>query len=138
MAYARFSSDDCRSDVYVYESVHGGFVTHVATKRLELSEPLPEPVQLLPLPEADPSVTQEQWDRRADEYLARHRHVQQVVSRSELAPIGLPHDGETFVHATAAESADHLERLRALGYHVPEFAIRALREEDSDDLEGAR
>lgn len=33
MSYCRFSSDDGKSDVYVYHSVQGGYVTHVAGRR---------------------------------------------------------------------------------------------------------
>ena len=34
MSYCRWSSDDFQCDVYVYESVAGGFVTHVAANRV--------------------------------------------------------------------------------------------------------
>lgn len=137
MAYARFSSVDHTSDVYVYASDQG-FVTNVAARRLVLAEPLPERIELPDLPEAGTGVTEEEWSRASAAYLERRSAVSKIIDRSESVPIGLAHDGEEFVHETAAECADNLERLRALGYIVPDFAIRALREEDSDDLEGAR
>ena len=47
-----------------------------------------------------------------------------------LRPIGLPCDGESFNDSTPGECADTLERLRGMGYIVPQYAIDALREED--------
>jgi hypothetical protein len=46
-----------------------------------------------------------------------------------LRPIGLPHDGESFLDGSPSDCADRLEGLRALGYTVPQYAIDELREE---------
>lgn len=135
MSYARFSSDDFQSDVYVYDS-NAGYVTHVARNRKVLAEPLPEPVELLHLPEAGTGVTEDEFTRAAQAFLARHKRVHAILERSESKPIGLAHDGEMFVHATAGECADNLERLAEIGYHVPGFTLRALRAERTE-LEGA-
>ncbi len=43
-------------------------------------------------------------------------------------PIGLPHDGATFIHDTGKDTATLLEYLRNLGYRVPLYAISALQD----------
>lgn len=115
MSYCRFSSDDHQCDVYVYADCHGGYTTHVAARRRVFAEPLPPKIEVS-------SDTIDAW-------LGRHRIVMAMCERSELVPIGLPHDGETFEHATALECAEHLECLLDLGYRVPRYAIDTLREE---------
>ena len=52
-------------------------------------------------------------------WLATHR----------LVPIGLPHDGEHFDDDSPGWCADRLERLKSLGYMVPQDAIDWLRED---------
>ncbi len=49
-----------------------------------------------------------------------------------LRPIGLPFDGKSFNDDTAAQCADRLSWLRAMGYSVPQYAIDTLRDEDAD------
>lgn len=118
MSYCRFSSDDGQCDVYVYEHYMGFWVTHVAGQKRRPIEPLPPPVPCSP--------------ERAAEWLARHKRVQEILDQSPYEPIGLPHDGESFEHATPDECAENLERLQALGYNVPQYAIDALREEAAE------
>ena len=112
MSYARFSSDDWRSDVYVYESVGGGWVTHVAANRVVPCEPLPEPVEYTP-------ENVEAWFRR-------HHAVTEIIGRSERVFIDLPYAGEDFRDDSPGECADRLVSLAAIGYHVPEGTIDAL------------
>lgn len=119
MSYCRWSCDDFQCDLYVYESCEGGFMTYVGRTRLVFAEPLPHPVPF--------SFECE------DEWLARHKKVSEMVEKAESFPIGLPHDGETFVDATAGDCAERLERLRALGYRVPQYAIDALWAESADE-----
>ena len=115
MSYCRWSCDDFQCDLYVFEHCDGGFVTHVAKRRYVYAEPLPP---LVPM-DSD----------HVEEWIDRNRKVMAMVQEAESRPIGLPHDGEDFVDATAAECADRLEQLRAMGYRVPQHAIDALREE---------
>ena len=86
MSYCRFSSDDYRCDVYCYADALGGFTTHVASKRVVLQEPLPDPVLLEP----DSTL---QW-------LKRQSVVGEIVAKSPLVQIGLPCDGKTFQDPT--------------------------------------
>jgi len=114
MAYVRFSSDDYRSDVYVYEDCDGGWVTHVANIRYRFQEELPPP--------ADPSANIEAW-------LARHQKVSAMVEHAERVPIKSSAAGERFHDPTPGEAADRLLALRELGIRVPQHAIDRLREE---------
>lgn len=115
MSYCRWSSDDYQCDVYVYEDVSGGWTTHVGTGRYVITEPLPDLVILTP--------------DTVHEYVEREAEVSRILRRSTVERVGLPHDGETYNDPTPGACADRLEDLRALGYHVPQYAIDALREE---------
>ena len=121
MSYCRFSSDDFQCDLYVFEDVAGGFTTHVAGSRCVFHEPLPPDVPY-PLGAEPGSDAVKKW-------FARHQKVMAMVEAAERVDIGLPHDGESFNDVTANDCADRLERLRAIGYRVPQYAIDALREE---------
>ncbi len=118
MSYCRWSSDDYQCDIYCYESVDG-FEIHVARARRVMDCELPPRVPF----DAD----------QMDEWMARDRVVQSWVSRAELQPIGLPHDGESFRESDPGAAADRLQFLQSLGYHVPQYAIDALREEAAED-----
>lgn len=120
MSYCRWSSDDYQSDLYVYGDEDGGYVSYVAGRRYVLAEPLPPPVEL-----------GESIESR-DAWVERHRKVQEIIKRSKNEVIDLPERGARFFHETAGECADNLERLRSLGYHVPQEAIDRLREEQDE------
>lgn len=113
MSYCRWSSDNFASDVYVYEYVHGGFNIHVAGNRIVGNVP--------PLPNI--------LEVGNDEFVAAHRRQMDFVRSAKHAPIGLPHDGETFNEPDIPATIARLLELRAAGYIVPEYALEALREE---------
>ena len=115
MSYCRFSSDDFKCDVYVYEDVQGGFTTHVAGNRIIYSEPLP------------PEIPCNQENMRA--WVRRESKVSKIIDASGREDIELPYAGESFNDVSAAECADRLESLRSIGYIVPQYAIDALRTE---------
>ncbi|WP_236175371.1 hypothetical protein [Pseudomonas pseudonitroreducens] len=115
MSYCRWSSDDFLCDVYVYESIDGGFATHVAANRVVFKEPLPPAVPFEP--------------QYVKEFLERHNKVMAMVDAADRVRINLPHDGQDFNDPDAATCADRLEHLQSLGYNVPQYAIDALREE---------
>ena len=112
MSYCRFSTNDHQCDVYVYES-RDGITTHVAANKHVFMEPLPGPV---------PFCDKDAW-------WARHDAVQKLIESADMAPIGLPHDGESRTGQTHHESAKWLEYLRRVGYRVPQHAIDGLRED---------
>ena len=115
MSFCRWSSDNFDCDVYVYEHCDGGFPIHLASCRL---------VGVEACPKLD---TSEPYDPEA--FLASYQAQHAWIADAERAPIGLPHDGETWWAATAGECADKLEELRRIGYHVPQYAIDDLRHE---------
>jgi hypothetical protein len=140
MSYCRFSSDNWKSCVYVYEHFDGGFVTHVAGRK-RVFPPIPDiPLSWIPrfggeFSRATRRVTYPtRWRSVAASCFCRfyalwHRLSMWSVGVIPLRDIGLPHDGDAFSDETANECADRLESLKALGYHVPQYAIDALREE---------
>ncbi len=115
MSYCRWSTNDYRCDVYVYQSSEG-WDTHVARHRHEVPDgAFPPPV--------DPSEDLDGW-------VLRSEVVRALIHEAERKPIGLRYDGESYVDATPGECADRLEQLRALGYRVPQSAIDSLRAEE--------
>ena len=119
MSYCRFSSDDFMCDVYVYETIHGGFQVHVAGNRLVYKEPIPPEV---PIPEKNEGP-------EFEAFVSRYRTMQRMRDEAEREYIDLPYAGDTFGFSSAGECANKLEELRTLGYNVPQYAIDALREE---------
>ncbi len=113
MSYCRFSSDCYGSDVYVYESCHGPFVIEVASRRYQSDEPRPVYPQ----------------GGTVCDLADYHRATQAWVQGARLVPISLPNDGGHLEADDPEEAADLLERLRALGYHIPAGVIETLQEE---------
>lgn len=113
MSYCRWSSDDFQCDVYVYESIDGTWITHVASNRPVINrEGLP------PIIDGD--------------FLSYHTRSEEVMKRlhaCERVDIGLPHDGKTFCDETAKDCADTLAMLKEMGYNVPQRVIEELNEE---------
>jgi hypothetical protein len=118
MAYCRWSSDNWKSDVYVYEG--DCFVIHVASRRRVGVENLP--------PEPLATITSD--DR--DVWMKKYREHREMLESLPLVDIGLPHDGETIECSDASDCVAALLLLRAEGYHVPQHAIDALAEEIKD------
>lgn len=126
MSYCRWSSDDFRCDVYVYESEEG-WRTHVAAVRVVHSGPLPDPI-----PPLAPDAGRAQLEAWAEGVVARNRAVRALAV--ERQPIGLPCDGASYIDPTPGACADTLARLLAMGYHVPQEVIDDLREEQAERL----
>lgn len=129
MSYCRWSSDDFRCDVYVYESAHGGYQTHVAANRADYDgSNLPEKVELA-FPEG---AEQKEKEQIAEKYLARHNAVLKLIDNCKRVDIGLSRDGESFNDPTPGACADRLDSLKQEGYIVPQYAIDALRAEQEE------
>lgn len=120
MSYVRFSSADWDSDVYAYHHCAGGITVHVARGRYVADTPCP------------PSVSIDDIDA----FMARHKEQSAWVEAAKLEKIGLSRDGETFNGMTYKAAADLLRSLKDEGYHVPQFAIDALDEEEKDNPGG--
>lgn len=117
MSYCRWSSDDFWCDIYCYEDLTSRYTIHVACNRVVGDIPK--------TPHIDPLD-----DIKA--FMGAHRAQMEYLETAEREPIGLPHDGESFSYATPGEAADKLEELMCMGYHVPEYAIEELREEQDE------
>lgn len=120
MSYCRFSSDDWRSDVYVYESVEG-WVVHVAGSRGDAPIPGPDMKGLI-----DGRVPPE---RVAEQVADMNRRIE----NRNLVPIDHPLAGETRTFGEADSCADWLEHLVGEGFHVPRHVVPALREEADEE-----
>lgn len=123
MSYARFSSDDFRSDVYVYESADG-FVLHVASNRTTITDE-----QHATLPPAGDLTSEEGIQAYLDRNNALH---QLVMTAAAVEAIDHPQAGETFILDEPGDCADKLEELRTEGFYVPQHAIDTLREEQNE------
>ncbi len=143
MSYCRFSSDNYRSDVYVYEHCDGGFMIHVAGNK-KIFPPIPDlPLHLIPNFGGEWSQTERKmiypsrWRQAAAAvvfgfWVRWHRISMWSLRVIPSRPIGLAHDGDSFSDDTAAECAARLIDLRAMGYHIPQHAIDRLREEQAE------
>jgi hypothetical protein len=146
MSYCRWSSDNWKSDVYVYEG-DVGYVIHVASRRRARS-----PIPTLPLRTLGRMVSWlgQEYDviRQRFEYPSRHRaFVAKLLfwawslshrlslwhlGNIPLVKIGLPADGETFVLDCPLACWEKLVELRAMGYHVPYYALDQLLSEAAE------
>lgn len=111
MSYCRWSSDNWKCDLYCYEDVMGCFTTHVASNRV-VGDP---PAVVVPPHPATPEQIQQ--------FMADHRAQMAFLEATPHAPIGLPHDGESFGDLDLLSFLDRVMHLRDVGYHVPQFVI---------------
>lgn len=121
MSYVRWSCDDHRSDVYVYEHYQGGYVTHVAGRRYVGECPrMPQLADIPVMEGAERTAAISAW--------VEANKVQRAwLTQAALEDIGLPHDGESFVDATRSGLLVRLLNLRAVGYRVPAFVFDRIR-----------
>ncbi len=108
MSYCRWSTDDFRCDLYIYDDVRGRVTIHVAGRR----RLIPDDAYPPPLPDGP-------FD--ADAYMQRHQAVMALMEdkRYPWQDFGLPHDGESFSGLDYAEAAAKVRELIALGYRCP-------------------
>ena len=125
MSYCRWSSLSGFCDAYVYEDVHGGWVTHIAERRQapgvlsdgsELFYAYPKGCEGHPVAEI--------WAQQN-----RLRSEQDI----ELIDIDHPEAGASFNHSTPNECADNLERLQREGFIIPNDVIQTLRQEGKEE-----
>lgn len=119
MSYCRWSSDDHRSDLYVYPSREGWSV-HVAGRRAQVDR------STLPAITADRLADPDAW---FDEWQARHQALSALLEDAEYTDIDLPHAGDSCDFDSPAEAADAIEWLAAIGFHVPDGVVDVLRAE---------
>jgi hypothetical protein len=128
VSYCRFSSDNWKSEVYVYANVSGAWTIHVAGNKVV--GPVPEEdLSFLDLEKDSP-----EWQAAADRWVASHKVAMDYLRTAERRDITLPFAGETFDTASPGECADKLQELVDIGYHVPDGVIADLREEQQATL----
>lgn len=123
MSYCRWSSDNGYCDVYVYEDVHGGWTTHVCTMRHPSGRPNGY------LAEFGRQITAG-GDIDQDKLETARTAQQDWDALNPATKIDHAAAGESYNHDTPGECADRLEWLRGEGFHVPQYAVDTLREED--------
>lgn len=110
MSYCRWSSDNFCCDLYVYESVQGGWETHVAGRRVVGS-----------VPKIDMSSEKA--------FLESHHKQSEFMKTAERVDIGLPQDGASFTDYSLNELRARLIWLRELGYNFPDSVLECVEEE---------
>lgn len=113
MSYCRFSSDNFRSDVYVYYS-DLGYTCHVASRKISNIDECPEISIALSL---------EDNQKFIERYRLRQEWMENYATR---IPIEHELAGTTFTTDTSDEMVEELIYLREQGFHVPQNAIDML------------
>lgn len=119
MSYCRWSTvlhDGYESDLYIYDHIDGYISVNVADIRWAGIQYAPRVVPLVP-------------GENTDEFVASYRargkwcSEQRAAGKLKRVPIGLPHDGESSAFDTPEECVAFLEKLKALGYRMPESVL---------------
>ena len=119
MSYCRWSSDDWRSDLYVYEG-EDGIVIHIRCMRKLFSRE--------GLTEIDLTA---EHDTQIDQWMTRHKEVMERIKDCPMEKVGLSHDGET-IYCEPHDAADIVMDLAREGYHVPDGVVEELEEDFGD------
>lgn len=110
MSVCRWSSDNYRCDLYIYET-DAGFSVHVASNR---------PVGVIPeVPIPPVAASGSDWDQ----WFVLHRAQMDFLKNADRAPIGGPFDGASFDGLDAAEVPELLSALRLAGYRFPDHVL---------------
>ncbi len=134
MSYCRFSSDDWRCDLYVYESCNGGFVTHVASNKTRGYVP-----RLLPMPpyswkSSGSLLRRIQFAVQSRLFWWSYKLQSWYVEVMPRRSLGLPFDGESFTDCDAEACATRVRLLIAAGYSVPAVVVPALEAEAAESV----
>jgi len=114
------------SDVYVYEHYMGQWVIHVGS--LKHIPPCPPEIEdpysyaVIRRMKDDGGFQGEGWRKVYQIYRA-------WLDSTELVPINLPYDGQSFYENDPGATAERLQILKDIGYHVPDGVIEELRKE---------
>jgi hypothetical protein len=147
MSYCLFSSDNWKSNVYVYDAGYAKII-HVASRK-RLIQPIPElPIRFV-FPVLEYCGAKWNNNKQELEFESKFKKIVDMVafwfiSRINwfnaftlnlipLVNIELPHAGEVFECNTTDECIEKLEYLRKIGYNVPQSAIDALLRESADE-----
>ena len=112
MSYCRFSDENFKSDVYVYETKNG-YVVHVASNRVV--------GDITPIPIFDSEDT--------DPFFAAHKQQMIDMESATHVDIGGLFDGDTFTCVELSDLLSVLHKIADAGYHVPHWVIPMVEEE---------
>lgn len=113
MSYCRWSSDNFKSDVYVYADIGGGYTTHVAGRRVVGDVP---PV-----------------DYQGENWAAARKAQSEFLHAADHVDIDHPDAGKTFHDADLESLLGRMEYLRGQGFHVPDYVFDTIREEIEEE-----
>lgn len=116
MSYARFSSDDWKSDIYAFCSGDNEVTIYVAENRVK----------------GVPKITVEISKENIEEYVKQHGAQLDYLKTAKREKITLPHAGETF-KLSFEDAHAQLLKLRKLGYHVPQRCLDAIQKEATNN-----
>jgi hypothetical protein len=114
MSYCRWSSDNFKCDLYVYEDCGGFFSTSVATHRIVGDIPTIEFEKI----HENPTLVAQQYEAQMN-----------FLHSCQRIEIGLPYDGESFCDFTLEELRDRLLHLKETGYRFPESVLEKISAE---------
>jgi hypothetical protein len=118
MSYCRWSSDGFYCDLYCYQS-QDGYVTDVAARRRAQRAPL-----II-------------WNEDIDKLIASHKAQDEFLADEKSnppLPIGLEHDGKSFLDGDLESFLGTLKMLKAAGYQFPDGVITDVEEELAEEL----
>lgn len=117
MSYCRFSTDNYRCDLYIYDHYAGGITIHVAGSRYVADTPMPE-------------MPDDGWFKLPHAEFHALREAQKAwLQTAKLEAINLPHAGAAFNNLDADQAVERVKELRRLGYNFPDLVLTALEDE---------
>ena len=135
MSYCRWSTNNFSCDLYCYEHVGGGFMTHVAGRRIKNIDEMPKTDASLISANRNEMDVQEALSSYMEQSNAQAKWLSVNVERVE---IGLPHDWEAFHDPDLESFLRRLLYLKQVGYHFPDSVIDTVKEEIDDEQQGRR
>jgi hypothetical protein len=142
MAICRWSSDDFKCDLYIYQTVYGGIQVEIAGNHSNHDPSVidwPEDLPLAMLKEGMETPIVAEW---ANKMVAARRQLFDMLDTAERTLIDHPHAGGSFRFETAEEVVEFLEKeiIPSGKFIVPEWLISELQKweliEDDDESAG--
>ena len=109
MSYCRFSSDNWKSDLYIYEGECGIYVGVKGIKRIG---------DIFPLDFNSPEAL-----------LDSYKKQMKSLDNCTIVPINLPFAGESFWFDELESSITFVKQLKELGYHIRDGVIEDMKED---------
>jgi hypothetical protein len=125
MSYCRWSSDNFRSDVYIYEDAGGGWTTHVAgRKRIGDRPDDPHSWKWIQIIGDNPTPEQlAMWEE------AKKKHKDWLNEDGPWQPVPEPWCGQSYNDSTPQACAARLKQMKADGLYIPDGVIEELESE---------